>query len=266
MSVLPGDPAPLRAGEQVVLHDRRGRRYLLTLTDGGEFHSHAGVLAHDELIGAPEGSVRRTSRGMEVIALRPTLEDLTLKMPRGAQVVYRKDQALIVGFGDIRPGCTVVEAGAGSGALTMALLAAVGPEGRVVSIERRPEHLEVARRNVCAAFGGQPPNWELLEGDAADHLPHIPCDRVVLDVLEPWTLLEPAAQALRPGGVLVVYTPTVPQVMRVREQLDGDGRWGLSRTFETLLRDWHVDGLAVRPDHRMVAHTAFLTTARRLAG
>lgn len=260
----PGTDAPLAAGERVVLYDRKGRRYLIALEPGGEWHSHAGVLRHDDLIGRPEGAPARTSRNMEVTALRPTLEEFTLKMPRGAQVVYRKDQAMIVALGDIRPGCTVVEAGAGSGALSLALLQAVGPQGRIISYERRADHLALARRNVASFLGESPANWDAREGDLADALPELHCDRVVLDVLEPWELVKAAGEALRPGGILVAYLPTVPQVMRLAETLETDGRFGLVRTIETLLRPWHVSGLSVRPDHRMVAHTAFLMVARRV--
>ncbi|HEX2028586.1 MAG TPA: tRNA (adenine-N1)-methyltransferase [Nitriliruptorales bacterium] len=261
---LPGADAPLGAGERVVLRDRKDRRYLVTLQPGGEWHSHAGVIRHDDLIGQPEGRALRTSRGMEVVALRPTLEDVTLKMPRGAQVVYRKDQAMIVALGDVRPGCTVVEAGAGSGALSLALLSAVGHEGRVVSYERRADHLAYARRNVTDVLGGMPDNWELHEGDLGDALPGLACDRLVLDVLEPWEPVKAGADALRPGGVLVAYTPTVTQVMRLVDTLQADGRYGLVQTTETLVRGWTVEGLVVRPDHRMVAHTGFLTVARRV--
>ncbi|MBW3663043.1 MAG: tRNA (adenine-N1)-methyltransferase [Actinobacteria bacterium] len=261
---LPGDPRPLEPGERVLLRDRKGRRYLVTLRSGGEFHTHAGVLEHDELIGQPEGCARRTSKGMELVALRPTLEDFTLKMPRGAQVVYRKDQAMIVAMGDIRPGCTVLEAGAGSGALSLALLQAVGTEGRVISYERRDDHIDTARDNVERFLGELPPNWEVRLGDLADALPELRCDRLVLDVLEPWEMVKGGAEALHPGGVLVAYTPTVTQVMRLHEVLEEDGRWAQVQTTETLVRSWHVSGLAVRPDHRMVAHTAFITVARRV--
>ncbi len=261
---LPGAPEPLAADERVVLQDRKGRRYLVTLEAGGEWHSHAGVLRHDDLIGRPEGSAARTSGNMEVTALRPTLEDFTLKMPRGAQVVYRKDQAMIVALGDIRPGCTVVEAGAGSGALSLALLQAVGPTGRVISYERRRDHLEVARRNVFGFLGEMPPTWELREGDLAEALPALEVDRIVLDVTEPWELVKGAGEALWPGGLLVAYMPTITQVTQLVETLESDGRFAFTRTLEVLVRDWNVAGRSVRPDHRMVAHTAFLTVARRV--
>ncbi|GGI04663.1 tRNA (adenine-N1)-methyltransferase [Egicoccus halophilus] len=264
--LLPGTDAPLAAGELVVLIDRRRRRYLVELTEGGEWHSHAGLLTHDALIGCLEGTAVRTNRNMEIVVLRPTREDYVLKMKRGAQVVYPKDQAAIVAAADVRPGCTVVEAGAGSGALTLALLAAVGPTGRVVSFERRDDHAAHARRNVARFLGGEPDNWQLVDGDLVDGLgqleerPH----RLVLDLLEPWLLVPGAAQALPAGAIVLAYMPTVPQVMRFSEALWDDGRFTDVRTTETLVRPWDVDGLAVRPAHRMVAHTAFLTTARRV--
>jgi tRNA (adenine57-N1/adenine58-N1)-methyltransferase len=261
----PGHPDPFAPGDKVLLLDRKQRRYLVTLKPGAEFHFHGGAVAHDDVLGRPEGSWVRSAKGSRLLAVRPTAADWTLKAPRGAQVVYPKDQAMIVGLGDIAPGATVVEAGAGSGALTCALLRAVGSQGRVVSFELRPDHAKIAECNVAERFGGPPPNWELRVGDVAEGLAGQPCDRVVLDLLEPWAVLEAAAAGLHPGGILIAYTPTVPQVMRLREALAADARWGLAHTSESLVRDWHVDGLAVRPGHRMVAHTAFLTTARRLA-
>lgn len=248
----------------VILVDRKERRYLQRLEAGGAFHYHAGVVSHDDLIGLPEGSSVRSSKGSRLLALRPTPTDWTLKGPRGAQVVYPKDQAMIVMLGDIAPGVTVVEAGAGSGALTCALLRAVGPDGRVTSFELRAEHAEVAERNVRQRFGELPATWDLVLGDVVEGLAERSCDRLVLDLLEPWEVVKVATGAVHPGGVLVAYTPTVPQVMRLRETLGEDPRWGWTSTVETLVRAWHVDGLAVRPDHRMVAHTAFITTARRL--
>jgi tRNA (adenine57-N1/adenine58-N1)-methyltransferase len=247
------------------LLDRKRRRYLVTLTPGAEFHFHGGAVAHDDLLGRPEGSRVRSAKGTPLLAVRPTAADWTVKAPRGAQVVYPKDQAMIIALGDIVPGAVVAEAGAGSGALSCALLRAVGTSGRVISFELRPEHAVVAERNVVERFGGHPSNWELRGVDVVSGLRELHCDRVVLDLLDPAAVLEAAIHALHPGGILIAYTPTVPQVMRLRESLAADQRWGLANTCETLVRDWHVDGLAVRPEHRMVAHTAFLTTARRLA-
>lgn len=262
--VLPGTDAVLAAGELVLFVDRKGRRYLVDLEPGAEWHSHGGVVAHDEVIGVREGSAIRSAKGMEVTVLRPTREDLVLKMPRGAQVVYPKDQAMIVALADIRPGATVLEAGAGSGALTLKLLDAVGPTGRVISVERREDHARIARRNVERFLGGPPATWELHLADVADVLPTVRVHRVVLDLLEPWLAIPGTAEALAPGGIVCAYTPGVPQVMRTSDVLWADGRFTDVRTTETLVRPWDVDGLAVRPAHRMVAHTAFLTTARRV--
>ena len=262
--VIPGDPSPLGAGELVVLRDERGRRSLVVLEDGGTWHSHSGAVAHDLLIGRPDGTAVATPKGVEIVALRPTREDFILKMQRGAQVVYPKDQAMIVGLADIRPGMRVIEAGAGSGALTLALLDAVGPEGSVCSVERREDHAVDARRNVERFRGGPVANWELVIGDVADVLATSTAHRVVLDLPEPWHALDGAASALAPGGMLLTYLPSVPQVMEVTEALWSHGGFTDVATTETLVRGWDVDGLAVRPAHRMVAHTAFLTRARRV--
>lgn len=264
MRRLPGDEGPLSAGEVIVLVDRKKRRYLVTLEEGAEFHSHAGLLNHDQLIGCAEGFTVRTNRNMELIALRPTRDDFVLKMKRGAQVVYPKDQAMIVASADIRPGCTVVEAGAGSGALTLALLDAVGEGGTVISIEQREDHATIARANVERFHGASPSNWQLIIGDAAIELATLSAHRVVLDLLDPWNMTSAAGDALRPGGIMIAYTPGVPQVMRLTDALHDDGRFTAVNTLESLVRPWHVEGLAVRPAHRMVAHTAFLTTARRV--
>jgi tRNA (adenine57-N1/adenine58-N1)-methyltransferase catalytic subunit len=264
MTRYAGHPDPLSVGDTVILMDRKGRRFMLRLESGRDYHFHRGIIRHDDLIGLPEGSTVTSTMSARLTVVRPTTVDWTLKAPRGAQVVYPKDQAMIVMLGDVLPGATVVEAGAGSGALTCALLRAVGPDGRVISFERREEHAEVAVANVTRRMGGSPDNWTLTVGDLAEGLADLRCDRLVLDMLEPWAHLEAATAALHPGGLLIAYTPTITQVMRLREQMDSDPRWGLVSTSETMHRTWHVDGLAVRPDHRMVAHTAFLTTARRM--
>lgn len=247
-----------------MLRDERGRRSLVELRVGGTWHSHAGALEHDRLIGAPEGTSVPTPKGVEIVALRPTREDFILKMQRGAQVVYPKDQAMIVALGDIRPGMRVVEAGAGSGALTLALLDAVGPHGEVLSVERREDHAADARRNVERFRSGAVTNWTLEIGDVADVLAKTSAHRVVLDLPEPWSAVDAAARALSPGGVLITYLPSVPQVMRITEALWGHGSFTDVATSETLVRGWDVSGVAVRPAHRMVAHTAFLTRARRV--
>ncbi|MEV7095245.1 tRNA (adenine-N1)-methyltransferase [Amycolatopsis sp. NPDC051045] len=254
---------PFRAGDRVQLTDSKGRHYTLTLAGGGEYHTHRGALAHDDLIGRPEGSVVTSAGGSTYLALRPLLPDYVLSMPRGAQVIYPKDAAQIVMWGDIFPGARVLEAGAGSGALTCSLLRAVGPAGRVHSYEIRADHAEHAERNVEKFFGEKPANWSLTVADLASHEGEV--DRVVLDMLAPWEQLPNVAAHLVPGGVLTVYVATVTQLSRVTESLREQQCWTEPESWETLMRPWHVVGLAVRPDHRMVAHTAFLLTARRLA-
>ncbi|GAB3349590.1 tRNA (adenine-N1)-methyltransferase [Amycolatopsis echigonensis] len=254
---------PFRAGDRVQLTDSKGRHYTLTLADGGEYHTHRGALAHDDLIGRPEGSVVTSAGGSTYLALRPLLPDYVLSMPRGAQVIYPKDAAQIVMWGDIFPGARVLEAGAGSGALTCSLLRAVGPAGQVFSYEIRDDHAEHAERNVVKFFGEKPDNWTLTVADLATHSGEV--DRVVLDMLAPWDQLPNVAEHLVPGGVLTVYVATVTQLSRVTESLREQQCWTEPESWETLMRPWHVVGLAVRPDHRMVAHTAFLLTARRLA-
>jgi tRNA (adenine57-N1/adenine58-N1)-methyltransferase catalytic subunit len=257
---------PLEAGERVLLQDAKGRRYLLTLERGGSFHSHRGQLAHDQLIGADEGSVARTDLGQKLLVLRPTLADWVVKMPRGAQVIYPRTIALMVMAADVQPGMTALEAGAGSGALSIALLQALAPGGRLLSFELRPDFAAQARRNVEAWFGKPPAAWELREGDVVEQIAATgPVDRVLLDLLEPWLVVGGAAEALQQGGMLVAFVATIPQVMRTVETLEASGRFGLVETSEAIIRPWHVDGLAVRPEHRMVGHTGFLVSARRLA-
>jgi len=248
----------------VQLTDPKGRQHTVLLEPGRSFHTHRGAIAHDDLIGAPEGSVVTATSGTAYLALRPLLADYVLAMPRGAQVVYPKDAAMIVALGDVFPGAQVLEAGAGSGALTCSLLRAVGEAGAVVSYERRPDFAEVARRNVAAFFGAAPANWTLVVGDLAGAEAR-EVDRVVLDMLAPWEVLDTAAKALQPGGVLVGYVATVTQLSRLVEALREYGSFTEPQAFETLLRPWHVVGLAVRPEHRMQGHTAFLVTSRRLA-
>lgn len=255
---------PFRAGDRVQLTDPKGRLHTITLEPGKDFHTHRGHVKHDDLIGAPDGSVIRHSSGAEYLALRPLLSDFVLSMPRGAQVVYPKDAAQIVHEGDIFPGARVLEAGAGSGALTCSLLRAVGPEGRVTSYEVREDHAEHALRNVVTFFGDQPPNWDLVTADLADYDgPEV--DRVVLDMLAPWDILGTVAKALVPGGVLMIYVATVTQLSKTVEALREQQCWTEPRSWESMQRGWHVVGLAVRPEHTMRGHTAFLISARRLA-
>ena len=254
--------SPFEPGEKVLLIDQRDRTYLVDLEAGAVYHTHAGTLAHDDLIGRAEGSRARTSRGMIVTAFRPRFADFVLKMPRGAQVVYPKDLGPIVVYADVHPGARVLEAGTGSGALTIALCRAVGEQGRVVSYELRPEHRARAEANVEAFFGKIPDRLELREGDVAGvGVGDETFDRVILDLPEPWAPLAGIGPALEPGAVLCAYLPTTVQVQQLVLALPGAGFVHIE-TFEVLKRSWHVTERSVRPDHRMVGHTGFLTVAR----
>jgi tRNA (adenine57-N1/adenine58-N1)-methyltransferase catalytic subunit len=252
-------------GERVQLSDNKGRLHTVTLEAGKQFHTHRGAIEHDALIGQPEGSLAVSTGGTAYLALRPLLADFVLSMPRGAAVIYPKDAAQIVALGDIYPGATVPGAGAGSGALTCSLLRAVGPTGRVISYELREDHAEFATRNVETFFGERPANWDLRLGDLADHDPHEPADRVILDMLSPWLVLPTVSATLRPGGVLVGYVATTTQLSRLVKAIRAAGGYTEPTSWETMVRGWHVVGLAVRPEHRMIGHTAFLMTSRRLA-
>ncbi|GAB3443670.1 tRNA (adenine-N1)-methyltransferase [Actinophytocola sediminis] len=249
------------------LTDPKGRHYTLVLTEGAQYHTHRGAVAHDDVIGQPEGSLVTSVGGTAYLALRPLLADYVLSMPRGAQVIYPKDAGQIIIWGDIFPGARVLEAGAGSGALTCSLLRAVGPAGSVTSYEVRADHAEHAERNVTAFFGDRPVNWDLRLADLAAYDPGSEgeVDRAVLDMLSPWEMLPVMARSLLPGGVLVVYVATTTQLSKVTEALREQQCWTEPQAWETLMRPWHVVGLAVRPEHRMVAHTAFVLTTRRLA-
>jgi len=261
---------PFAVGDRVQLTDAKGRHYTMLLSPGGEFHTHRGAIAHDAVIGQPEGSVVKSSNGDPFLVLRPLLVDYVMSMPRGAQLIYPKDAAQIVHEGDIFPGARVLEAGAGSGALTCSLLRAVGPHGRVISYEVRADHAEHARRNVETFFGGVPDNWRLVLNDVgeagADAEPADgSVDRVVLDMLAPWEVLDTVARVLVAGGVLTVYLATVTQLSKTVEALRDQQCWTEPRSWETLQRGWNVVGLAVRPQHNMRGHTGFLVSARRLA-
>jgi tRNA (adenine57-N1/adenine58-N1)-methyltransferase len=278
-SSTPGDPnagsdapaglpaarrGPFRQGDRVQLTDPKGRMHTVVLEPGKTFHTHRGGLEHDDLIGRPDGSVVTSSGGTAYLALRPLLADYVLSMPRGAQVIYPKDAAQIVAMGDVFPGARVLEAGAGSGALTCSLLRAVGPAGHVTSYEVRQEFADIARRNVEAFFGAVPPNWTLRVGDVAG-CDETGFDRIILDMLTPWEVLDVVERALVPGGVFIGYVATTPQLSELVEALRERGGFTEPRAWESLVRDWHAEGLAVRPDHRMIAHTAFLVSSRRLA-
>jgi tRNA (adenine57-N1/adenine58-N1)-methyltransferase len=258
---------PFVAGDRVQLTDPKGRHHQIILRDDGVFHSHKGALPHNDLIGAPEGSVVTSSGGTAYVALRPLLVDYTLAMKRGAAVVYPKDAAQILAFADVFPGARVLEAGAGSGALACWMLRAIGPDGSLVSYERRADFAAIASANVAGFFGGSvPPWWSLNVGslvvpDGEDGT----FDRVVLDMLAPWDNVAIAADALIGGGLICVYVATTTQLSRVVEDLRAHGGFDEPESWETLRRGWHVEGLAVRPQHQMIGHTGFLVTARRLA-
>jgi tRNA (adenine57-N1/adenine58-N1)-methyltransferase len=256
---------PLRPGDLVQLTDPRGKMHTITLAVGGEFHTHRGRLPHDDLIGQPEGVVVASSNGTSYLALRPILDDFVLSMPRGAQVIYPKDAARIVGLANLGPGARVAEAGVGSGALTCSLLRAVGDDGHVYSYERRADFAEIAEGNVVKYYGFRPDSWTLVVGDLVESLDVGDLDAVVLDMLAPWECVDAVGGALAPGGVLVAYVATTTQMSRLVETLRVSGGWTEPRAEESLLRTWHLEGLAVRPDHKMNGHTAFLVTARRLA-
>jgi tRNA (adenine57-N1/adenine58-N1)-methyltransferase len=255
---------PFRPGDRVQLTDPKGRMHTVVLEPGRAFHTHRGALEHDAIIGCPDGSVVTSTGGTAYLALRPLLADYVMSMPRGAQVIYPKDSAQILMMGDIFPAARVLEAGAGSGALTCSLLRAVGAEGAVHSYEVRDDFAQIARRNVEAFFGAPHPAWTLHVGDVTS-CTETGFDRIVLDLLAPWDALDLVERALVPGGVFIGYVATTPQLSELVEALRERGGFTEPRAWESLVRDWHADGLAVRPDHRMIAHTAFLVSARRLA-
>jgi tRNA (adenine57-N1/adenine58-N1)-methyltransferase len=254
---------PLLAGERVLLFDAKDRRYLVTLDDGGEFHTHSGPVPHDAMIGHPEGLVVRSARGARYTVVRPTLAEVVLKMPRGAQVIYPKDLGPLLIMADIFPGARVLESGLGSGALSMALLRA-GAE--IFGYELRDDFAARAAANVAGFLGaGALDRYHVEVRDVYDGVGVGDLDRVVLDLPEPWQVVAHAEAALRPGGILVSYLPTITQVVTLRQTLDHSG-FGMAETIEVLQRSWHIEGQSVRPDHRMVAHTGFLTSARLLGG
>ena len=250
-------------GERVLLVDAKRRRHLITLAEGGDFHTHAGVLPHDDIIGQPDGATVRTTKNARLTAVRPTLAEYVLEMPRGAQVIYPKDLGPILILADIFPGARILESGVGSGALTLALLRAVGSTGHVTGYEIRDDFARRARTNVEGYLGADVPLdievRDIYEGIGLDGM-----DRLLLDLPEPWRVVKHAEAALHPGGIMLAYLPTIGQVARLHEELAGSA-FGMIESLEVLQRTWHVDGQSVRPDHRMVAHTGFLTHARLLA-
>jgi tRNA (adenine57-N1/adenine58-N1)-methyltransferase len=253
------------AGDRVQFTDQKGKIYSITITPGKEWHTHKGWIVHDDLIGLPEGSVVSTSAGLKFTAFIPLLTDYVLSMPRGATIVYPKDAALIVGFADIFPGARVLEAGVGSGALTLSLLRAVGPRGSVHSVERREEFAANATANIENYFAGRPENWSLAIGSVQEQEFEQEFDRVILDMLAPWECVEMAAKVLRPGGVFMAYVATTTQLSATAEALKDDGHFTEPESFESMVRGWHHEGLAVRPQQRMIGHTGFLIFARRMA-
>ncbi len=260
---------PFREGDKVQLTGPKGRINTITLTAGAAFGTHRGDLKHDAIIGQPEGSIVRNQYDVEYLAMRPLLTDFVLSMPRGAAIIYPKDAAQIIVEGDIFPGARVVEAGVGSGALSMYLLRAVGVTGHLDSFERRAEFAEIAQANVATELGHKPKNWNVHLGDLQVELPKKvmagSADRVVLDMLAPWECIESAADALISGGIFIGYVATVTQLSRLAEALRESKRFAEPSAWESMVRPWHLQGLAVRPEHRMIGHTGFLITARKLA-
>ena len=254
---------PFITGEVCLLNDPRGKQYLVTLSENLTFQSDKGSIRHDAIVGQPEGSLIETNRGTPFVALRPRLADYVLRMKRGAAVMYPKDTGPLITWADIAPGCVVVEAGTGSGGLTIALSRAVGEHGSVVSVERRDDHAIHARRLIEAFAGAVPDNVDLRIGDVESVISDVEPDRIVLDVPEPWHSVTPAAEYLRGGGTFASYLPTVPQVQTLRESLDDARTFTEMETFEVLMRNWTIDGRSVRPDHRMIGHTGFITIARK---
>jgi tRNA (adenine57-N1/adenine58-N1)-methyltransferase len=256
---------PLEAGERIILTDPKGHRHSIVLAMGGKFHTAKGSISHDDLIAQSEGIVVTSSGGTPFLAMRPLLNEFTVSMPRGAAVIYPKDAAQILMSADVFPGARVLEAGAGSGALTCSLLRAIGPSGRLISYERRADFANLARRNVESFFGASPPSWELRVGDLVGSLTGEPLDRVILDMLAPWDCVTALAEVLVPGGVFCAYVTTTTQLAQTVETLRVHTGFAEPEATESMVRAWHVEGLAVRPRHNMVGHTGFVITARRMA-
>jgi len=252
-------------GDRIQLTDPKGKMYTFTIMPGKEWHTHKGWIVHDDLIGMPEGSVVSTSAGLKFTAFKPLLGDFVLSMPRGATIVYPKDAAMIIGVADVFPGAKVIEAGVGSGALSISLLRAIGPEGELSSFERREDFAEIASENVKTYFNGLPSQWKLTIGSVQDSETEKKYDRVILDMLAPWECVPFAAEVLRPGGVFLAYVATTTQLSSTAEALKEDGNFTEPLSSETIVRDWHHEGLAVRPMQRMIGHTGFLIVSRRMA-
>lgn len=260
---------PFREGDRVQLTGPKARLNTITLRAGALYGTHRGDIRHDDIIGQPEGSVIRNQAGVEYLAFRPLLSDFVLSMPRGANIIYPKDSAQIVVMGDIFPGARVIEAGVGSGGLSNYLLRAVGDTGTLDSFERREEFAEIAKANVATNLGMVPANWNIHLGDLQVELPKKfgagTVDRIVLDMLAPWECISQCADALVPGGLIIGYVATVTQLSRFAEDIKATERFNEPEAWESMVRPWHLQGLAVRPEHRMIGHTGFLITARKLA-
>ena len=252
-------------GDRVQLTDAKGKLYSITLTQGSEWHTHKGMLKHDALIGLPEGSIVATNQDLKFQAFRPLLADYVLSMPRGATIIYPKDAAMILGIADIKPGARVLEAGVGSGALSIHLLRAIGAKGVLHSVEMREDFAEISEKNVSSYFGAKPTNWNLTIGALQDQTYEADFDRVLLDMLAPWECLDVASKALVPGGVFMAYVATTTQLSKIAEAIKVSGNFTEPESSETIVRGWHHEGLAVRPQHRMIGHTGFLIFARRMA-
>lgn len=258
-----------QAGQRVQLTGPKGIMNTITLESGARFGSHKGEILHDDIIGIPSGSVIQNHNGDQYLAMQPLLSDYVLSMPRGAAIIYPKDAGQIIVEGDIFPGATVVEAGVGSGALSSYLIRAIGEKGKLLSFERRSEFAEIAKGNVANFLGTVPKNWSVVIGDLQEQLARnckpASVDRVVLDMLAPWECIDEIANAMKPGGLVIVYVATVTQLSRTFEEIRAHGGFTAPSAWESMVRPWHLDGLAVRPEHRMIGHTGFLLSARRLA-
>ena len=252
-------------GDRVQLTDAKGKLYSITLTKGAEWHTHKGMLKHDELVGLPEGSIVATNGELKFQVFRPLLADYVLSMPRGATIIYPKDAAMILGVADIGPNMRVLEAGVGSGALSIAILRAIGSDGYLHSVEIRDDFAKISEDNVTNYFVGKPKNWQLTVSALQDQKFDADYDRVVLDMLSPWECVETASAALVPGGVLLAYVATTTQLSKIAEAIKDCGNFTEPESSETIVRGWHHEGLAVRPQHRMIGHTGFLVFARRMA-
>lgn len=252
-------------GDRVQLTDAKGKMYSITLTAGAEWHTHKGMLKHDELVGIPEGSIVATNGELKFQAFRPLLADYVLSMPRGATIIYPKDAAMILGMADIKPGVRVLEAGVGSGALSISILRAIGENGYLHSVEIRDDFAKISEKNVSSYFGEKPANWKLSVGALQEQQLENNYDRIVLDMLAPWECMDVASNALVPGGVFMSYVATTTQLSRIAEAIKDSGNFTEPESSETIVRGWHHEGLAVRPQHRMIGHTGFLVFARRMA-